>query len=167
LCTVLGALLLAALQAAARQLSGPRPGCSWCSRVSGHEVTGHTADQCQGPRRAEQQRADIDSAHQRDLDRARQEGNEQAAQRQAEKARQAARLRIQQIGTVTTRGHEIHIAGWEFSSVPFGAKAPHSQFFGYRGRPELASGWTVEELHAMSHGGGCHCDVARLARTLR
>jgi len=163
---VLGAVLLGALQAGLRQLRMPETGCSWCTRVSGHTVTGHTADMCQGPRIAEQQRADIDAAHQRDLKRCAEQLTEHASRSEAEKARTDARLRIEHIGTVTTRGNEIHVTGWQFSTLPYGVKAASSQTFGHRGRPEQTCGWSVQELHAMAHGGACRCDVVRLARTL-
>jgi hypothetical protein len=92
---VLGAVLLAALQAAVRQLRMPKV-CSWCSSASGHEVTGHTVDRCQGPRLAEQQRAEIDAAHQRDLKRSETRAAELAEQLQAQQKH-------------TAQGHEIHV----------------------------------------------------------
>ncbi|MEV6424996.1 hypothetical protein [Streptomyces sp. NPDC051662] len=165
---VLGAVLLSLLQAAVRTLRMP-PACSWCTRVSGHQVTGHTTQQCQGPRIAEQQRADIDAAHQRDLERRDRQLAGHVERRTAERQRTAAKLRVEQIGTVATRGREIHITGWRFSTYPHGVEAPAGvgQAYSYEGRPERTSGWTVEELHAMTHGGACGCDVARLAKTLR
>ncbi|MGW3414574.1 hypothetical protein [Streptomyces sp. NPDC000888] len=165
---VLGAVLLSLLQAAVRALRMP-PVCSWCARASGHEVTGHTTQQCQGPRRAEQQRADIDAAHQRDLERRDRRLADHADRRTAERQRTAAKLRVEQIGTVTTRGREIHVTGWRFSAYPYGVEVPGGGqlAYAYQGRPEQTSGWTVEELHAMTHGGACSCDVARLAKTLR
>ncbi|MFD4555302.1 hypothetical protein ACFWP5_13445 [Streptomyces sp. NPDC058469] len=164
----LGAVLLSLLQAAVRALRVPSV-CSWCTRASGHEVTGHTFDQCRGPRLAEQQRADIDAAHRRDLERRDRQLTEHADRRTAEQQRTAAKLRVEQIGNVTTRGREIHVTGWRFATYPYGAEAPGGgqQAYAYQGRPEQASGWTVEELHAMTHGGACSCDVARLAKTLR
>ncbi|MCT9142417.1 hypothetical protein [Streptomyces violarus] len=33
---------------AAREKRRPS-NCSWCTRLSGHEVTGHSIEQCQGP----------------------------------------------------------------------------------------------------------------------
>ncbi|MGC5000624.1 hypothetical protein [Streptomyces sp. DT195] len=163
----LGAVLLSLLQAGVRTLRVP-PACSWCTRVSGHEVTGHTAEQCRGPRLAEQQRADLSAAHQRDLDRRDRQLAEHADRRTAERQRTAAKLRVERIGSVTTRGREIRITGWAFSTYPYGVPVPAGagQAYAYQGRPEQTSGWTVEELHAMTHGGACDCDVARLAKTL-
>lgn len=166
LCVVLGAVLLGALQAAVRQLRMPKV-CSWCTSASGHEVTGHTVDRCQGPRLAAQQRAEIDAAHQRDLKRSEARLTEHTEKSEAEKARTAARLRIEHIGNVTTRGREIHITGWRFSTHPFGTETTGGQAYAYQGAPEQTSGWNVDELHAMAHGGACRCDVVRLARTVR
>jgi hypothetical protein len=162
----LGAVLLIALQAAVRQLRVPKV-CSWCTRASGHEVTGHTVDRCQGPRLAEQQRAEIEATHQRALQRSEDRLTQQTKKREAETARTASRLRIEHIGTVTTRGREIHITGWRFSTHPFGTETAGGQAYSYVGAPEQTSGWNVDELHAMAHGGACRCDVVRLARTAR
>jgi hypothetical protein len=162
----LGAVLLIALQAAVRQLRMPKV-CSWCTRVSGHEVTGHTVDRCQGPRLAEQQRAEFEATHKQALQRSEDRLTRQTEKRETEKARTAARLRIEHIGNVTTRGREIHITGWRFTTHPFGTETTGGQAYSYVGAPEQTSGWNVEELHAMAHGGACRCDVVRLARTVR
>ncbi|MFE7442379.1 hypothetical protein ACFU7X_18230 [Streptomyces chartreusis] len=163
---VLGAVLSIALRAAIRQLWMPKF-CSWCTRASGHEVTGHTDDQCQGPRLAQSQRAEIEATHQRDLQRSEARLTEHTEKRKAERARTAARLRIEHIGNVTTRGREIHITGWRFSTHPFGTEVTGGQAYSYVGAPEQTSGWNVDELHAIAHGGACRCDVARLARIVR
>ncbi|MGW0647314.1 hypothetical protein ACWD4T_00665 [Streptomyces umbrinus] len=169
----LGAVVLAFVQAAVRQLRTPPTGCSWCTRASGHQVTGHTETQCRGPRLAQQQRADLGTAHQRDLDRKNKQLAKQAVQRQAEKERHAARLRILQIGTITTRRtcrrNVINITGWTFDrlSGPRGADVADGtpEVFEITGTPEKIHGWTLAELHAIAHGGSCTCDVVQLART--
>ncbi|WHM41099.1 hypothetical protein [Streptomyces sp. BPTC-684] len=154
----------------------PKPAdvCSWCSRASGHQVTGHTYETCRGPadaQLAEQRRlADRKSAKARDEEYATQE----AARKAAERARHATKLRVLQIGTVTTRtgpqGNEIHTNGWAFDTLA----SPHSgpsngttQAYSTTGGPERISGWTIQELHTIAHGGACQCDVIRLARYAR
>jgi hypothetical protein len=170
---LLGAVVLAGAQAGVRQLRMPSAGCSWCTRASGHQVTGHTDNQCRGPLLAQQQRTDIDTAHRRDLDRKDQQLAEQAAQHQAEKMRHAARLRILQVGTITTRrtgrGNSIVLSGWIFDRTTGPGNAGDipgtPQMITATGAPEKIHGWTLPELHAMVHGGACTCDVATLART--
>ncbi|WP_316782950.1 hypothetical protein [Streptomyces sasae] len=170
---ILGAVILAGAQTVVRRLRMPPATCSWCARASGHQVTGHTADQCRGPVLAQQQRTDIDAAHERDLARKDSQLSEQAARRQAEKERHAARLRILQVGTMSTRrtgrGNSIIISGWIFDRTtgPRDASTLNGapETFATTGAPERTHGWTLTELHAMVHGGACTCDVVTLART--
>ncbi|MFI6658138.1 hypothetical protein ACIBL8_21745 [Streptomyces sp. NPDC050523] len=168
---ILGAVVLAGAQAVVRQLRTPPACCSWCTRASGHQVTGHTDNHCRGPLLAQQQRADIDAAHQRDLDRKNTQLTEQNVRRQAERERHAARLRILQVGTIATRrtgrGNRIVLAGWIFDRTtgPGDAAVIHGtpQLITATGAPEKIHGWTLPELHAMVHGGACRCDVTDLA----
>ncbi|MFF7764220.1 hypothetical protein [Streptomyces griseorubiginosus] len=157
---ILGAVLLAGAQTGVRQLRMPPPRCSWCTRASGHPVTGHTNTHCQGPLLAQQQRADIDARHQRDLDRKDRQLTEQSARHQAVQERHATRLRILQVGTITTRrtgrGNRIVLAGWVFDRTagPSSTSAVHGtpEPISAMGAPEKIHGWTLPELHAMAHG---------------
>ncbi|MCY0946316.1 hypothetical protein [Streptomyces antarcticus] len=151
-----------------------RETCSWCRSASGSEVTGHTYETCRGPVReqqAEQQRsaerkfnadrrAEYQQTRQNDLDRRR--------------TRQQGRMRLVQVGTVTTRTGAgepvIDINGWVFDGAtntsgqhPSGTPTT----FRVTGTPESVHGWTLPELHAMAHGGACTCDVVRLSRNVR
>ncbi|WP_435059515.1 hypothetical protein [Streptomyces sp. bgisy060] len=153
-----------------------RATCTWCTGVSGHRVAGHTDGQCQAPRRDQELREQYESAlkrqsSQKDSDRAR-----RAAVQAEETARAAARLRLIKVGTITTRtgrgGNEIHVTGWEFDrSHEPGSEGRVSSStrteYRHTGAPEAAHGWTLDELHAMAHGGSCCCDVVRLARYVR
>ncbi|MGW8730563.1 hypothetical protein ACWGNF_31555 [Streptomyces sp. NPDC055808] len=173
---ILGAALFGAARWWFADALQARRTCAWCSRVSGHPVTGHTDGQCQAPRRDQELHEQYESALKRqsarqDDDRAR------TAADQAEKAtRAAARLRLITVGTITTRTgrgpNEIHISGWEFdrSHEPGSegrASSPTHTPYQHTGAPEAAHGWTLDELHAMAHGGSCRCDVVRLARYVR
>jgi hypothetical protein len=145
--------------------------CAWCSRVSGHTVTGHSYQACRGPADAqlteERRRSSAQAARQRRS----QEAEHLAAATATERARQDSRARILQVGTITTRtsprGNEIHVSGWVFDSLtgPYSGPSKGSpQPFSGPGAPEKWCGWTVLELHAIAHGGGCRCDVVRLAQ---
>ncbi|MEU9405795.1 hypothetical protein AB0E08_08820 [Streptomyces sp. NPDC048281] len=149
----------------------PPETCSWCTSTSGHTVTGHSYATCRGSaaaqRAEEQRRGDLKFEKERRTEAAQQ----RAAHEEAERVRQAGKLRMLQIGTITTRTasrrNEIHITGWGFDALsgPYsgpsgGAFEPYTG----TGAPERTCGWTVHELHAIAHGGACHCDVARLAQ---
>lgn len=166
---ILGAVLLAGGQAGVRQLRMPAS-CSWCARASGHQVIGHTENQCRGPLLAQQQRADLEAVHQRDLDHKDKQLTAQTARRQAEKERHTARLRILQVGTIATRrtgrGNSVVLSGWIFDRTTGpGESVGTPQMIAAAGAPEKIHGWTLPELHAMVHGGACGCDVVTLART--
>ncbi|MBT2406854.1 MULTISPECIES: hypothetical protein [unclassified Streptomyces] len=152
----------------------PRETCSWCRMASGHEVAGHTYETCRGlvrERQAEEQRA-ADRKFAADR-RAEHQQNQQNELDQS-RARQKGRMRLLQVGTVTTRtgptGYVIDISGWMFDAAtaasgqrPSGSPAT----FRTTGAPENVHGWTLPELHAMAHGGACTCDVVRLSRNTR
>ncbi|GAA1552984.1 hypothetical protein [Streptomyces globosus] len=150
----------------------PRGTCSWCRAASGHEVAGHTYETCRGPvreRQAEEQRA-----ADRKFAAARRAQHQQTRQNDLDRqlARQKSRMRLVQVGTVTTRtgagGPVIDISGWVFDTAASGQR-PSGQptAFRTRGAPEKVHGWTLPELHAMAHGGACTCDVVRLSRNTR
>lgn len=149
----------------------PPETCSWCSSASGHTVTGHSYATCRGPVDAhlaeERRRADQKFRQDRRTENAQQ----QAAATELERARQAGRLRMLQIGTITTRtgprGNQIHVSGWAFDSLSGPYSGPSDgtlQSYSGTGAPEKTCGWTIQELHAVAHGGACQCDVVRLAR---
>lgn len=140
--------------------------CTWCSRASGHTVTGHSYETCHAPVSAqaneERRVAVLQYTKQRQEDKA----TAAAANRASEIARQKARLRVLQIGTLTTRtgrgGNEIRVEGWHFDR-----SAGNSAAYNTTGAPEAVHGWTLAELHAIAHGGACKCDVVRLAKHTR
>lgn len=149
----------------------PPETCSWCSSTSGHTVTGHSYATCRGPVDAqlaeERHRADQKVKRERRVEDARQA-------KAAELARHACKMRILQIGTITTRtsprGNEIHVSGWAFDTLSGPHAGPSkgtSQPYSSIGAPEKAHGWTLQELHAIAHGGACQCDVVRLTRYAR
>ncbi|MFD0269631.1 hypothetical protein ACFVGY_24145 [Streptomyces sp. NPDC127106] len=152
----------------------PRESCSWCRIASGHEVAGHTYATCHGPvreRQAEQQKA-ADRKFAAD----RRENLRQTQQNDLDRrlARQRGRMRLVQVGTVTTRtsssGAVIDISGWVFdaATTTSGQRSPgRPTTFRTGGAPEKVHGWTLPELHAMAHGGACTCDVVRLSRSSR
>ncbi|TDU67903.1 hypothetical protein [Streptomyces sp. KS 21] len=153
-----------------------RPGetCSWCRTASGHEVVGHTFETCHGPVR--ERLAEERQAADRKFAAERREAQRQTQQNDLDRrlARQQGRMRLVQVGTVTTRtsssGPVIDISGWVFDAAttasgqrPSGAPTT----FRTGGAPEKIHGWTLPELHAMAHGGACSCDVVRLSRKSR
>ncbi|MEU0030769.1 hypothetical protein [Streptomyces sp. NPDC006335] len=148
--------------------------CSWCSSASGHTVTGHSYATCRGPvdARVAEERRRADQQFKREH---RDEDARKAAQaKAAELARHAGKMRMLQIGTITTRtgprGNEIHVSGWAFDTLPGPHTGPSkgtSQPYSGTGAPEEVHGWTLRELHAIAHGGACRCDVVRLTRNAR
>lgn len=149
----------------------PPETCSWCSSASGYTVTGHSHATCRGPadaqRAEEQRRADQHFKKEQRDEAARQ----RAAYEELERGRPAGKLRVIQIGTITTRTgtrrNEIHVTGWGFDALSGPHAGPSSgtfQPYSGTGAPEKTCGWTVQELHAIAHGGACQCDVARLAQ---
>ncbi|MFF4741293.1 hypothetical protein ACFY2W_36230 [Streptomyces sp. NPDC001262] len=171
--TVLG---LRVLVAKARESVAPVKTCEWCRRVSGgYEVTGHSYEECDGPKavRREEERRHADRLFKEE--RRKEYAAAQAATEAEEIARQAAKMRLIQVGTITTRrtadGDVIDISGWHFDTAPGpnngGPSTPDSRPLSWRGAPEKAHGWTLQELHTMAHGGACQCDVLRLARRVR
>jgi hypothetical protein len=149
----------------------PPETCSWCSSASGHTVTGHSYAACRGPVDArlteERRRADQKFKQER-----RDENTQrQDAAKKLERARQASKLRMLQIGTITTRTgsrrNEIHVTGWVFDTLSGPYSGPSKgtpQPYSNTGAPEKTCGWTLHELHAIAHGGACRCDVVRLTR---
>ncbi|GGZ83780.1 hypothetical protein [Streptomyces rubiginosohelvolus] len=150
--------------------------CSWCTRVSGNHVAGHTDDQCQAPRRDQELREQYESALKRQNTQQDQDNARRTATQAEQATRAAARLRLITVGTITTRTrtsgpNEIHVSGWEFdrSHEPGSegrASSPTRTPYQHTGAPEAAHGWSLDELHAMAHGGSCRCDVVRLARNV-
>lgn len=150
--------------------------CTWCTRVSGYCVAGHTDGQCQAPRRDQELREQYESALKRQTSQQEEGRARRVAAQAGEATRAAARLRLLTVGTITTRtgrgGNEIHVSGWEFdrSHEPGSegrASSPTRTAYQHTGAPEAAHGWSLDELHAMAHGGSCRCDVVRLARYVR
>jgi cytoskeletal protein RodZ len=174
---VLGAVLALVARWWLQDLFGslrPVKTCEWCRRASGgHQVTGHSWEECEGPRadrRAEEHR----EADRRSKQERRQETAAAKAATNAENiARLAAKLRIIQVGTITTRHtsrrNEINVSGWHFDQAgPYsGPSSPNAQAVAWEGAPEQAHGWTLLELHTIAHGGSCRCDVLDLARHVR
>ena len=175
----LGAALALAARWWSKDLFGslrPVKTCEWCRRASGgHEVTGHSWEECEGPRadrRAEEQR---EADRRFKADRRRQNAEAKAATDAENIARLAAKLRIIQVGTITTRrnsrGGVIDVSGWHFDRVSGpnngGPSSPNGQAMTWKGAPEQAHGWTLLELHTIAHGGSCQCDVLDLARHVR
>ncbi|MGW2865921.1 hypothetical protein [Streptomyces sp. NPDC001205] len=175
---VLGALALMgarALWGKLREIVRPTRSCSWCARSSGFEVTGHSYEMCRGPhseRLAEEQRL---ADRQFEEKRRKEFAAAQAVTRAEDFARQSARLRLLQVGTITTRstsrGDIIDVSGWQFdlSCGPNGGGASSASAENFRttGAPEKVHGWTLQELHALAHGGACNCDVVRMAKHVR
>ncbi|MFE2693674.1 hypothetical protein [Streptomyces mirabilis] len=147
--------------------------CSWCERTSGFQVLGHSFEECQGPRA---ERREEDRRHEEQLRQRvqRKQNSQDRATVQAERAaRHEARLRLIQVGKITTRhtarGNSIDLTGWIFDRTsgpgPISITDGSLQSYLMTGAPEKAHGWTLPELHALAHGGSCTCDVVRLART--
>ncbi|MGW6571928.1 hypothetical protein ACWGAN_07100 [Streptomyces sp. NPDC054945] len=154
--------------------SRPRERCSWCRMASGHEVTGHNYETCQGPVR--ERLAEERQAADRKFAAERREAQRQTQQNDLDRrlARQRGRMRLVQVGTVTTRtsssGPVIDISGWVFDAATIASgQRPSGAPTTFRtgGAPEKVHGWTLPELHAMAHGGACTCDVVRLSRKSR
>ncbi|MFE9481220.1 hypothetical protein ACFYNM_21765 [Streptomyces spororaveus] len=155
--------------------SRPSETCSWCRTASGHEVAGHTFETCHGPVRGrlagERQAVDRNFAAER------REAQRQTQQNELDRrrARQQGRMRLMQVGTVTTRtgfrGRPvIDISGWVFdAATTTSGQHPSGSSTTFRtgGAPEKVHGWNLPELHAMAHGGACACDVVRLSRNTR
>ncbi|MFD0287709.1 hypothetical protein [Streptomyces lutosisoli] len=146
--------------------------CSWCERTSGFQVLGHGSEECQGPRaeRREEDRRHAEKLSQRAQ---RKRSSQDRATAQAERAaRHEARLRLIQVGKITTRctarGNSIDLTGWIFDRTsgpgPISVTDGSLQSYLTTGAPERVHGWTLPELHALAHGGSCPCDVMRLAR---
>lgn len=150
--------------------------CTWCTRVSGHHVAGHTDGQCQAPGRDKELREQYDNSLKRQSTQQDQARARRAAVQAETTARTAARLRLIKVGTITTRtgrsGNQIHVTGWEFDAAhqpgsEGRASSPTRTEHHHTGAPETAHGWTLGELHAMAHGGSCRCDVVRITQHMR
>ncbi|MEU2076615.1 hypothetical protein [Streptomyces sp. NPDC013489] len=172
---ILGAAVFGAARWWIADMLYSRTTCSWCTRVSGHDVHGHTDDQCQAPGRDQQLREQYESSLQRQTDRREHDRARRTEADAAQAGRAAARLRLIKVGTITTRTgggrNEIHVTGWEFDAshepgregrVSSPNRTPYTG-----SSTEAGYGWSLAELHAMAHGGSCRCDVARLAPSTR
>ncbi|ONK09276.1 hypothetical protein [Streptomyces sp. MP131-18] len=170
----LGAATLLALRVVVAKIRPART-CSWCGRMSGHEVTGHSYGRCQGPQR--ERRADEQFRAELERTRAkwRRERERDTARAAAQIALDTSKMRLIKVGTITTRSSRgaliVDISDWAFdnTSGPYSGFTPGGtqRTFNGTGAPEKFHGWTLPELHLIAHGGQCRCDVARLAKNTR
>lgn len=170
---ILGAVCLLAVQRwIVRPIRNTRVStCAFCTSGSGHNVTGHTTEQCRARQRAaerSQQAAEQHERERREWDLARKKRVEQQAV-QAEAL--ARRLPIVKIGELTVhtvrRGKQIVANGWIFDGRTERTETGATRIDRFGSTTDGAdSGWPTALLHQIKHGGACTCDIARLAAHL-